>query len=55
MNGGYTIDITGVVENKNDLTVTIRNLSPNGAVYTVITQPYHIVKIPKTEKRIVFR
>ena len=55
MNGGYTIDITGVVENKNDLTVTIRNLSPNGAVYTVITQPYDIVKIPKTEKRIVFR
>lgn len=55
MNGGYTIDITGVVENKNDITVTIRNLSPNGAVYTVINQPYHIVKIPKTEKRIVFR
>jgi hypothetical protein len=54
MNGGYTIEIAGVVENRNDLTVNVRHLSPNGIVPTVITQPYCIVKIPKTEKKIVF-
>jgi len=54
MSGGYTIDITNVVENQNDLTVTIQHLSPNGGVYTVITQPFHIVKIPITKKKIFF-
>jgi hypothetical protein len=54
MNGGYTIEIAGVVENRNDLTVNVRHLSPNGGVYAVITQPYCIVKISKTEKKIIF-
>jgi hypothetical protein len=53
-NGGYTVAIKNVVENKNDLTVTIQHLAPNGRVSTVITQPYHIVKIHKTEKKIIF-
>lgn len=54
MSGGYTIEVTSVVENRNDLTVTIRRLSPKGGVYTVITQPFHIVKIPITDKKIIF-
>jgi len=54
MNGGYTIEIKSVVENPNNLTVTIRRLSPKGVAPGVITQPYHIVKIPKTEKIIFF-
>ncbi len=53
MSGGYTIEIANVVENLNDLTITIRRLSPKGGVYTVITQPYNIVKVPKTDKRII--
>jgi hypothetical protein len=55
MNGGYTIEIAGVVENRNDLTINVCHLSPNGGVYAVITQPYCIVKIPKTEKKIIFK
>ena len=54
MSGGYTIEITSVVENQNNLTVTIHLLSPKGVAPGVITQPYHIVKIPKTEKIIFF-
>lgn len=54
MNGGYAIEVTGIVENQNNLTVTIRRLSPKGGAYAVITQPYHIVKIPRTGKRIIF-
>jgi len=54
MSGGYTIEIISVVENRNNLTVTIRRQAPKGSVYTVITQPYHIVKIPITDKRIIF-
>ena len=54
MSGGYTIEFTSVVENQNNLTVTIHLLSPKGVAPGVITQPYHIVKIPKTEKIIFF-
>ncbi|HAQ19423.1 MAG TPA: hypothetical protein DCR40_09365 [Prolixibacteraceae bacterium] len=54
MNGVYKIEITGIVENQNDLTTTIRRSSPKGVVDTVITRPYHIVKIPKTEKAIIY-
>lgn len=55
MLGGYSIEIESVVENPNDLTVTIRHQSPNGIAPTVITQPFFILKIPKTEKRIIFK
>ena len=54
MSGGYAIEITSIVETRYDLTVTIRRHAPKGGVYTVITQPYHIVKIPTTDKRIIF-
>ena len=54
MSGGYAIEITSIVENRHDLTVTIHRHMPNGGVYTVITQPYYIVKIPTTDKRIIF-
>lgn len=54
MSGGYAIEITSIVENRHDLTVTIRRHAPEGVVYTVITQPYYIVKIPTTDKRIIF-
>ena len=55
MYGGYSIEIESVVENRSDLIAVIRHLSPNGIAPTVITQPYFIVKIPKTEKRIIFK
>ena len=55
MYGGYSIEIESVVENRSDLIAIIRHRSPNGIAPTVITQPYVIVKIPKTEKKIIFK
>lgn len=52
--GGYSIDITKITETNNSIFVKVEQLKPGG-FYTVITQPYHIVKIPKTNKKIVFK
>jgi hypothetical protein len=52
-NGGHSIDIADITENENNIIVTVENLQ-TGNVLSVITQPYHIVKIPKTTKPIVF-
>jgi hypothetical protein len=52
--GGFSIDITNVVENPNNIVVTIKHLLTGGD-NTIITQPFHIVKIPKTIKPIVFQ
>ena len=51
---GYTIAINSITENQNSIVVNVSaNSSPNG--YTVFTQPYHIVKIPKQTKPFVFQ
>lgn len=52
--GGYSIDIITVVENQKDIVVTIKHLL-NGNLTTVMTQPFHIVKIPRTTKPVVFQ
>lgn len=52
--GGHTIDITAIAENENNITVTVQNLNTGGAT-SVMTQPFHIVKIPKSKKSVVFR
>lgn len=52
-NGGHSIDITRIEENNNKVFVTIENLLSGGA-YTVMSQPYHIVKIPKNNKQVIF-
>ena len=51
--GGYSIDITKITENNNSIFVTVAQLKPGG-INPVITQPYHIVKIPKSNKKVVF-
>ncbi|MDL2227433.1 hypothetical protein LJC30_00905 [Odoribacter sp. OttesenSCG-928-L07] len=51
--GGWSIDITEVKEYKKDIIVTINNLQ-TGNVTTVYEQPFHFIKIPITNKRIVF-
>ena len=52
-NGGHSIDIVDVVENNTNLIVKIDNLM-TGDASSVITQPFHIVKIAKTENQIIF-
>jgi len=52
-NGGWSIDITNIDNQTNQIVVTVTNLK-TGNVSSVITQPYHIVKIPVNNKEIIF-
>jgi hypothetical protein len=52
-NGGHSIDITKISENSNLITVKVEKLL-KGNLTSVITQPYHIVKIAKSSKKVVF-
>lgn len=52
--GGHSIDITEVSEHEDRFVVQIERLN-EGGMLTVITQPYHLVKIPKTTKPIIFK
>lgn len=53
-NGGHSIDVITVDENPLNIVVDIEKLL-TGNVTTVVTQPYHIVKIPKSTKPIIFQ
>ncbi|MDP3314060.1 protease complex subunit PrcB family protein [Lutibacter sp.] len=52
-NGGHSIDIIKITKNENKVIVTIENILGGGAT-AIMTQPFHIVKIPKTDKLIIF-
>jgi len=52
-NSTTTIDITNIQENANNITVTVENLQIG--LTTDVALPFHIVKIPKTNKPIVFQ
>ncbi len=52
--GGHSIDITNIVQTPNNIVVTIKHLLPGNAT-TVMTQPFHIVKIPKSTKPVIFQ
>ncbi len=52
-NGGWSIDILSIVEMEDLIGIEVTNLETgNGLSY--VTQPYHIVKIPKSSKPFVF-
>ncbi len=52
-NSTTTIDITNIQENSNNITVDVENLQVG--LTTDVAHPFHIVKIPKTTKPIVFQ
>ncbi|WBV61382.1 protease complex subunit PrcB family protein [Chryseobacterium camelliae] len=52
-NGGHSIDIVAIDESSQSINVDVEKLL-QGNTTSVITQPYHIVKIPKIAKPIVF-
>ena len=52
-NGGHSVDIITVDENPQNIEIDIEKLL-QGNVTTVVTQPYHIVKIPKIAKPVLF-
>lgn len=51
--GGHSIDITAIMEYETNIIVTVENLQ-EGNTSPIAIQPYHIVKIPKATKPIVF-
>ncbi|MFD2541188.1 protease complex subunit PrcB family protein [Lacinutrix gracilariae] len=52
-NGGHSIDLN-ITSNQEVITVTVTHINPAGNAATVITQPYHIVKIEKSNLPIYF-
>ena len=52
-NGSSSVDITNIVENLNSRIVTVQNLQ-NGLTQDIAT-PFHIVKIPKSLKPVLFQ
>lgn len=54
-NGGFAVNVTSVVNTGESVTVTVAYFSGgDGTGATVMNQPYHIVKIPKTTLPIIF-
>jgi hypothetical protein len=52
--GGYAIAIDHILCKTDELTVYIKENKPNGPATSVLTQPYFIAQIPKTDKKINF-
>lgn len=55
--GGYSIEIIKIVETENSIKVFVRETSPGLSceVTSALTQPYHIIKISKTDKEVIFQ
>lgn len=52
--GGYSIDITKITQNNNRIFVTVEQLKPGG-INAVVTQPFQMVKMRKSNKEVVFQ
>jgi len=52
-NGGHSIDITSIIENATNIVITVEKLN-NGDATQIPTRPYHFIKIPTSNKPIVF-
>ncbi|MEO0299884.1 MAG: protease complex subunit PrcB family protein [candidate division WOR-3 bacterium] len=54
--GGFSIEIKKIVENDREISVYVKEISPgkNCIVTMAFTQPYHIVLLKKSKKKIKF-
>ncbi|MDO8600821.1 MAG: protease complex subunit PrcB family protein [bacterium] len=54
--GGYSIEIIEILEKANSLEVTVKETSPSpGSIVTqAFTQPFHIIKTKRIDKKVVF-
>jgi len=52
--GGYEIELD-IGSNSDNIVVTVNEIVPTGNVTTVITQPFHIVKIPVNNLSVIFQ
>jgi hypothetical protein len=55
--GGFSIEVTNITETKRSIIVTVKEIapSPDDAVSSGHTQPYHLVKMKKSNKEVVFQ
>jgi hypothetical protein len=53
--GGYEIEINNIEENSEEIFISIGHKQPKEISISVMTQPYHIVKMLRTDKKIIFR
>lgn len=51
-NSSTSVDVTNIIENADNITVTIQNLQLG--LTQDVANPFHIVKIPKSTKTVVF-
>lgn len=51
----FFVNIDSVVENENDITIDYTVTGQTDNCYTGMVQPYHIVKIPKSPKPVIFQ
>ena len=52
-NGGHSLELD-IMSNSENIIVNVTNLAPEGNATTVITQPFHIVKILNSDLPIIF-
>ena len=52
-NRSTSVDVTNILENTNNIAVTIQNLQLG--ITQDVANPFHIVKIPKSTKAVVFQ
>jgi len=52
-NSSTSVDVTNIIENSNNISVTIQNLQLG--LTQDVANPFHIVKIPKSTKPVVFQ
>lgn len=55
--GGYNIEIAKIIETDNNIEVNIKETIPgsNCIVIQATTSPYHIIKVQKSDKEVVFK
>ena len=51
----FSININNIVENEDNITVQSSSSGDVNNCFTAIVQPYHIVKIPKSPKPVIFQ
>lgn len=55
--GGYGIEITKIIENENNIEVFVKEAEPEPKciVSQAFTRPYHIIKVKKSDKEVLFK
>jgi hypothetical protein len=52
--GGFAVTITKVVPTDKGLNVHVRETAPDGIATAVITSPWHLAVVPRTEGKVTF-